>query len=68
MSHKNFEEQDDPCYECSGTGERDGEECPFCLGTGWPRDLPFGDGYFFVNVGGGVPSGTHAARAARSAA
>ena len=35
---------DERCYECSGTGERDGEECPFCLGTGFPRDMPYGDG------------------------
>lgn len=28
--------EDERCYECSGTGERDGEECPFCRGTKFP--------------------------------
>lgn len=34
--------EDERCYECFGTGERDGEECRFCLGTGFPRD-PFSE-------------------------
>lgn len=23
------------CYHCDGTGEINGETCPFCLGTGF---------------------------------
>lgn len=26
------------CYECGGTGQRDGEECRFCLGSGFQPD------------------------------
>lgn len=34
------EVEDERCYQCGGTGERDGEECPFCRGSGFQADVP----------------------------
>lgn len=32
--------EDERCYQCGGTGERDGEECSFCRGSGFEADVP----------------------------